>query len=507
MSNATVYFVGAGPGDPGLITVKGKRLLEQADCVIYDGLANPALLGHCQGGIETISVAKRSGHHSVKQPEINALIVEKAKQYKHLVRLKGGDPCLFGRAVEEIKTCIEAGLDFEIVPGITAGVAAAEYAGIFLTDRDHTSAVCFATGREAEGKPHTDLNWDALAKFNGSLVIYMGMGNLETICQTLAAQGKPIETPAAVIQQATGPRQRMVKGTLANIARLCEAENIAAPAIVILGASAAGIEQANWFTDHPLFGKRIVITRDVKGNQLFAEKLSAVGAEPIAFNAIEILDKSQDETAQAALRDLSAYDWVVLTSANGVTHTFEALVSMQKDARTFAAAKIACIGQQTADTLKTYGIAADFVPSAFTSVALAKELAEFDDLNGKKILLLRSAIAPKDLPQQLSSSGAIVTDAAVYTVRAKQQNGEFAESVRRQIADDQVDAVTFTSSSTVGAFFASVSPELLAENQIKIVSIGPATTAALEGIGLKADCTASVHTVEGMVAEMTEMWA
>ncbi len=506
MSDATIYFVGAGPGDPGLITVKGKRLLEQADCVIYDGLANSALLSDCKGDAETISVAKRSGHHSVKQPEINALIVEKAKQHQHIVRLKGGDPCLFGRAVEEIKTCIEAGLAFEIVPGITAGAAAAEYAGIFLTDRDHTSAVCFATGREAEGKPHTDLNWNALASFNGSLVFYMGMGNLETICQTLAAQGKPIDTPAAVIQQATGPRQRMVKGTLADIARLCEAENIAAPAIVIIGASAAGIEGGDWFTAHPLFGKRIVITRDAKGNRLFAEKLSAVGAEPIVFDGIEILDNSQNEATQAALENLSAYDWVLFTSANGVTHTFEALAEMKKDARVFATAKIACIGRQTADKLQTYGITADFVPSAFTSVALAKELAELERLKHKKILLLRSTIAPKDLPDALSDCGGDVTDAAVYRVRAKEQSGDIVDEIIAQIKDGQVDAVTFTSGSTVEAFWHVVPIELLRESKIDIISIGPATTALLEAAGLKPNCTASVHTVDGMIEEMTEMW-
>ena len=503
MSQTRVYFVGAGPGDPGLITVKGKHLLQQADCVIYDGLANPVLLSYCVEGTELISVAKRSGHHSVKQPEINTLIVEKARQHRHVVRLKGGDPCLFGRAVEEITTCIEAGVDFEIVPGITAGVAAAEYAGIFLTDRDHTSAVCFATGHEAEGKQKSDLNWDALGSFVGSLVFYMGMGNLETICRTLVAQGKMPDTPVAVVQNATGPRQRMVKGTLNNIARLCELEGIGAPAIVMIGPAAEGIEKANWFMSQPLFGKRILMTRDAHGNRVFAEKLAAVGAEPVDFDGIEILPVTGDET-QKMLADLSAYDWIVFTSANGVTHMFDALKAMGKDARHFGDAKVACIGRQTADKLKTFGICADFVPGAFTSTALAKELNAFDNLNGKKVLMLRSAIAPKDLPDALAESGSDLTDTAVYTVQAKTHDPEQIEAILAQIKNGEINAVTFTSSSTVEAFLNLIPRELLIQNQVKLVSIGPATTTALEAAGLRVDLTASVHTIEGMIETMTE---
>ncbi|MHC5082847.1 MAG: uroporphyrinogen-III C-methyltransferase [Planctomycetota bacterium] len=505
MNKATIYLVGAGPGDPGLITVKGLDLIKRADCVIYDGLANPAMLGHARKDAELISVAKRSGHHSVKQPEINALIVEKAKQHRTIVRLKGGDPCLFGRAAEEIKACIEAGICFEIVPGITSGAASAEYAGIFLTDRDHTSAVCFVTGHEAEGKEHTDIDWDNLAGFNGSIVIYMGMGNLEKIAATLIVKGKSADTPAAVIHKATHPGQRLVKATLEHIADVCQDESIAAPSIIVIGPAAAGMDGANWFMGHPLFGKRVLMTRDAKGNRIFADKLAACGAEPIAFDSIEVQDVSHSEATQMALQNLSSYDWAIFTSANGVTHTFSALDQMKKDARGFGNANIACIGRQTADKLKEYGIVADFIPTKFTSLALATELTDKEDLRGQKILLLRSAIAPNDLPAQLTQSGGTVTDAHVYTVGRNEVDFDDLSRIQQQITDGAIDFITFTSSSTVDSFFSQIPPEVVESSNAQIVSIGPATTKTLDAMDIRCDIEAKRHTVDGIIEILMEI--
>ena len=502
MSESKVYFVGAGPGDPGLITVKGAIYLEMADCVIYDGLANPALLDHCRPDAETISVAKRSGHHSFKQDQINALVVEKAKQYKTVVRLKGGDPCLFGRAAEEIKTCLEAGLEFEIVPGITAGVAAAEYAGIFLTDRDHTSAVCFVTGHEAEGKDHTDLDWDNLAGFNGSLVIYMGMGNLAMIARTLIDKGKAADTPVAVVHQATRPQQKVVKAALSDIDGVCKTQDIGAPSIVVIGPAAAGINGADWFSERPLFGKKIIITRDAAGNESFADALSLQSAEPVRFNTIELVSLADMPPVQKALQQLGDYDWIIFTSANGVRHTFDALEDMTLDARVFADTKIACIGIQTATELAVYGLNADFVPATFTSTALAQGLVEMNETAGKSILLLRSAIAPDELPKALTAGGATVEDVSVYTVDQRTAAAEEVTKLIGMIKDSQVDWITFTSSSTVDSFFAQIDIEAVKASSVKIASIGPFTTKQLANYGMKPDVEASPHTVNGLIDAM-----
>jgi uroporphyrinogen III methyltransferase / synthase len=497
MSTPVVYLVGAGPGDPGLITVKGLNLIRQADCIIYDGLANPLLLEQAGPQTELISVAKRSGRHSMKQDEINDLLVQKAAQYNTVVRLKGGDPCLFGRAAEEVEACINAGIRFEIVPGITSGIAAAEYAGIFLTNRRYASAVCFVTGRQAEGIDPSELDWQTLAAFSGTLVFYMGVENIESIAQTLIAKGKPADTPAAVIERATTPRQRLLRAALKDLPAQSQQQNIQAPAIIIIGQAAEQIPQADWFMQNPLLGKRVLITRDEAGNRVFAEKLAASGAEPLIFNAIEIEDLTQ--SLESELSGLTAFDWIIFTSANGVTHTLNRLHAMGLDARAFAGTKIACIGRPTADKLAQYGLKADFVPTRFTSEALADEMIASFDLQNRKILLLRSRIAPKEIVQVFTKAGAQVADVAVYDVKCKLQDAQFVEQVCAQIRAREIDYVSFTSSSTVDAFFSSVPKDLFAAGGPKIVSIGPAATKTLVAAGLSPSVEARVHTIDGII--------
>lgn len=505
MKSGKVYLVGAGPGDAGLITVKGQELLRRADCVIYDGLANASLLEEVCPEAETINVRKRTGDHPIKQAQINALLVEKAQQGKNVVRLKGGDPCLFGRAAEEARACAAANIPFEIVPGVTSGMAAAEYAGIFLTDRENASAVAFITGREAEGKTDSELDWSSLAAFRGTLVFYMAMGTLSEITQRLIRQGKNAQTPAAVVHQATLPQQRVVEGCLHDIAARCEQAQVAAPSIVIIGPGAKIDAASNWFMRQPLFGKRILMTRDGEGNRKFARVLAACGAEPIAFDGIEVVSLASAAKAQHALTHIGSYDWVVFTSANGVSAAFDGLSRLMKDARAFGGVHVACIGEQTAERLRIYGIMADFIPTAFTSAALAEELAQTDGLNGKKILLLRSEIAPKDFPDRLTAMGAHVTDAAVYTVRPRSVESQDAAALNEQIVSGTIDWLTFTSTSTVRAFLETVPIDAVKAGGVKIASIGPATTAHLNGIGLPPTVEARVHTVEGLVCEMSNV--
>jgi uroporphyrinogen III methyltransferase/synthase len=504
MMTSKVYLVGAGPGDPGLITVKGLNLIRRADCIIYDGLADPALLNAAKPEAEKISVAKRSGSHSMNQSQINALIVEKAGQHKIIVRLKGGDPCLFGRAAEEVAACIEAGIAFEIVPGVTSGVAAAAYAGIFLTHRDYASAVCFVTGRQAEGKDHSDVDWGHLASFSGTLVIYMGMENIDAITQSLLKNGKPGYTPAAVIYKAATPKQRVAKASLEHIARLCAEQRIEAPSIIIVGPVAEGLKNADWFMRNPLFGKRVLITRDIAGNRIFADKLASAGAEAVICDAIEIIDCTQQPMTQKALANLSAYDWVVFTSANGVAHTFDRLYKNGKDARALAEVKIACIGQPTADKLTDYGLKADFVPASFTSEAMSTEMIAAFDLRDRRMLLLRSQIAPKDIVKAFTDAGAQVTDVAVYSVIAREHDAEFISQITRQIENGQIDYITFTSASTACAFVNSVPQGLLGSGRSKIVSIGPAATKSLESMGLPPAIEARVHTIDGIIEVLKE---
>jgi len=504
MSKPIVYLVGAGPGDETLVTLRAIEALRQADCVIYDGLANESLLDYAPPTAEKIGVRKRTGPRPWTQPEIDALLLEKALQGKTVVRLKGGDPGLFGRAPEEAALCAAHGVPFEIVPGITAGLAAAAYSGIFLTDREHASQVVFVTGREAATKTEPVLDYGFLAGFDGTIVLYMAMGNLEKIAAALVEGGKAPGTPVAVVQNATTPRQRLLKSDLGHVAKACREQGFGAPSIVVIGRTAAGDERYNWFMHRPLFGKRIVITRDAAGNALFAAKIAAAGGEAIRFDGIRIVDCSDTEACRDVVSRLGTYDWVAFTSANGVRHAFKALAAAGQDARAFGSAKVACIGRQTADVLAEFGIRADFVPGRFTSEALAEELAAADSLTGKRIALLRSGIAPKDLVEALLARGcAVVDDVAVYTVEEGPAEAEtVAPEIVERIRAGQVDWITFTSSSTVRAFFKHVGIEDVRRAGVRIGSIGPVATATLKGMGIEPTVEADVHTVDGLVSAM-----
>jgi uroporphyrinogen III methyltransferase/synthase len=496
-----VYLVGAGPGRADLITVRGAEVLKTANCVIYDKLANPALLKFARPDAEIIHVPKRIGSNSCTQEEINKLLVEKASSGQTVVRLKGGDPCIFGRIGQELTALTEAGIDFEIVPGVTAATAAAEYAGIILTDRDYSSQVVFITGQEAEGKQKSNIDWNLVAKFSGTIVFYMAMGNLELIAKQLIRNGMEEETPAAVIADATLPSQKIVRAPLKQITKKCKENKIEPPAIVVIGAAAD--EKHNWFMSKPLFGRNIVVTRDANSNADFAAKIIAKGGNPIEFTTIKIKPLTETNKFLQTLAKIAEYDWIIFTSANSITIFFDVLQRLDKDARVFASARIAAIGSETTAKLNEFGIKADFVPNVFTSKELGKQLIGFANLQGKKVLLLRSQLASNELSELLNSAGAEVDNVSVYTaVAIKSKYSWLIEKIER----GEIDWLTFASPSSVKGFFEQIPGELVNSSNTKVASIGPVTSEQLKNLGIRVDVQAAEHTTDGLLAAIEKMY-
>ena len=491
-----VYLVGAGPGRADLITVRGAELIGIADCIIIDKLASPALLALAREDAEIIHVPKRIGPGSFTQDQVSQILVQKALEGKTVVRLKGGDPCIFGRCTEEAMLLNDAGVEFEIVPGITAAIAAAEYAGIMLTDRRYSSQVAFITGREAKGKEETNIDWDVLAHFPGTLVFYMGIGALPSIVKNLAGHGMASSTPVALVADATLPMQRVVKARLDQIAGACNREQIEPPALIIVGPAAQGDAGLNWFMRLPLFGKGIVMTRDVAGNVGYARQIIARGGRPIEFPTLAIKSLTDRNEFLHALTEFSGYDWAIFTSANGVRTFFDALRDLGKDARVFGGMKVAAIGPRTDECLQERGIRADFVPEVFTGRELARQLIGYTDLRGKKVLLLGSEIASNELVEGLEAGGAAVTDVAVYT--ALPVKGDDTTLVE-QMREGRIQWLTFASPSAVRSFFDQIQPETVRSHGLRVASVGPVTSKALTDIGVQVDIEATEHTMDGLL--------
>lgn len=495
-----VYLVGAGPGDPGLFTLRGKELLESADTVIYDYLANPKLLEFCPKDCEFIYVGKKGGAHTLPQEEINNLLVAKAKEGKRVVRLKGGDPFLFGRGGEEIEALIKEGIPFEVVPGVTSAIAVPAYAGIPVTHRNFTSTLAIITGHEAEDKEESKINFSALAKV-GTLVFLMGVKNLPYIVENLIKAGKSSHTPCAVIQWGTTPKQKTVMGTLENIGEEVKKEGISAPAIIVVGDVVKLRKDFNWFEKKPLFGKKILVTRTREQASKLSKALFELGAEVIEIPTIEIRPISTEMTKEF-VQKLPSYDFLIFTSENGVKFFFEALFNLGLDLRILGNIKIAVIGPATEKALLKRGLLADLKPSQnFTQEGLI-EVFQKINLEGKKVLIVRAKKARENLPQALQTMGAEVDILPIYeTIKPTESLSRLKDVL------SILDLITFTSSSTVENFM-----ELLKEGNLKLpdaticASIGPITSETLKKYGIEPKIEAKEYTIPGLVQAIVDFY-
>ena len=503
MSGGKVYLVGAGPGDPGLITLKAAQCLSRAEVVVYDFLANPALLVHAAAA-ERIYVGKQGSDHALEQAEINALLVRFAREGRLVVRLKGGDPFIFGRGGEEAEALAEAGVRFEIVPGVTSAVAAPAYAGIPLTHRDLTSSVGFVTGHEDPTKPESSLDWGRLATGLGTLVFLMGVHRLDRIAASLVAAGRAPTTPAAIIRWGTTPDQVTVVGTLADIATKARESGLTPPAVLVVGEVVSLRERLNWFETLPLFGRTICVTRTREQAGALSQALADLGARVIECPTIRLappndwapVDKAMDRLADAA--------WLVLTSPNGVDFLMGRLRERGLDARRLAPVKLAAIGPATAERLSAHGLQADLVPEEYVAEGLAQALAAAG-VSGRRVLLARAAGARPVLPQALSAAGALVEEVVLYQTLIPEGLPPEAKTL---LAEQTPDLVTFTSSSTVTHFI-----ELARRHHLghllaaQAACIGPITGRTARQAGLNVMVEADVYTVPGLVAAIQAHFA
>lgn len=502
-----VYLVGAGPGDPGLLTIKGRECMEKADVIVYDYLANSAFLRYAKRDAELIYVGKKAGAHTMSQEEINSLICKKAAAGLCVTRLKGGDPFIFGRGGEEAQELLKSGISFEIVPGITSAIAVPAYAGIPLTHRDHTATVAFVTGHEDPSKEKSNIAWDKLATGAGTIVFLMGIGNIENISKELIKNGRLPETPAAVIRKGTHPEQATVTGTLSDISETVKKAGIKPPGIFIVGDVVGLRKELNWFEKRPLFGKKIIVTRAREQASGFLSALLELGADCIEFPTIKIVPPDDWAPLDNAVKNIKDYNWLLFTSVNGVKYFFRRIIEQGKDVRCLMDIKVGAIGPKTAEEVRRMGIIPDLVPDEYRAEAVVEA---FKKLNaGKlKILLPRASKAREILPDELRKMSAQIDVIDAYHTVMPDEN---TENVIKMIEAGEIDLVTFTSSSTVTNFIT-----MLGENseQVKtllnntgIASIGPITSETALKSGLKVTVEAEEFTIPGLVRVILKHYA
>jgi uroporphyrinogen III methyltransferase/synthase len=489
-----VWLVGAGPGDPGLLTLKGLRAIEGCDALVYDYLAAPAIVARSAPDCERIYVGKKAGSHVLTQDEITALIVRLALDGKRVVRLKGGDPFVFGRGGEEAQALRAAGVPFEVVPGITSAIAAPAYAGIPVTHRDHNTSFSVSTGHEDPLKGQSSLDYAKLANPNATTIFLMAMGNLAGIVAELRANGLAASTPVAIVRDGTMPTQETLVATLDTIVDEVERARFSPPAIVVIGDVVRERESIRWFDRGPLFGKRVLITRPLAQSDRFAQQLWEAGAEPLVAPAIALGPPDDSAAAAAAVARVRDYAWVVFTSVNGVNAFFDLLGAGGRDARAFGDAKVAAIGTATAGALTRHGIRVDFVPAVYVNEAVAEGLVE-RTAPGERVLVFRAQEARDVLPETLRSAGRAVDVVAGYKTR-------FVDDPHLGSIAEGADIVTFTSSSTVHGFAYNVpgAPDVL--RHAVVAAIGPITAATARGLGIRVDVVAGEYTIEGLLAAL-----
>lgn len=496
MKQGKVYLVGAGPREPDLVTVRAVECLKKADVVIYDFLAAPELLKLVPEGAETIYVGKKGGSHTLSQDKINEVIVARAKQGRTIVRLKGGDPFIFGRGGEEAEVLAKAGIPFEVVPGVTSAVAAPAYAGIPLTHRLYTSSVAFVTGHEDPTKKQSSIDWSKLATGVGTLVFLMGVKNLANIAEKLMAAGRDPKTPVALVRWGTTPQQTTVVGTLDNIVGKVQAVGLKPPATIVVGEVIKLRDTLNWFEKRALFGKTVVITRARAQASELVRRLTDLGAACLECPTIKVVPPEDWSPLDAAIDQIGSYDWLVFTSANGVSFFFERLYEKDKDVRVLKDVSTAAIGPATAKRLRDFGLNSDIIPETYQAESIV-EVFKQEPMNGKRVLLPRAKEARPVLPVELRKMGAIVDEVAAYQTEQAREN---VDMLVKCLEEGSIDVLTFTSSSTVRNFKALLPPDRFESliDGVTVASIGPITADTARELGFKVDIMAQDYTIEGL---------
>ena len=492
---STVYLIGAGPGDPGLLTIKAKELIETCDVVVYDYLANAEFLKYARKDAEIVYVGKKGGDHTLPQDQINQLIISHAKAGKSVARLKGGDPYVFGRGGEEAEELVAEGIAFEVVPGVTAGVAAPAYAGIPVTHRDHTTSVCFITGHEDPTKEESGHNWEVYAKSNSTLVFYMGVKNLPMIAGNLMAGGRSKDTPVALVRWGTRCNQESMVSTLEHVAVEAERRKFAAPSIIIVGGVCSLAAKLNWFEQKPLLGKGVVVTRAREQASDLSDVLRQMGACVFEFPTITVEPLDDYDEVEQAILGLGVVDWLVFTSVNGVKYFWAQLTEIGLDTRALGGIEVAAIGPATADELRLRGVTPDFVPPKYVAEEIVAGLLE-RGIAGKNVLIPRAKVAREVLPEELAKAGAVVRILPVYETKLTQAD---SSEIVEALAKGKIQALTFTSSSTVENFFTLLSPDTLRQYpEVKIACIGPVTAKTLARFGFTPHIQPEDYTIPGL---------
>ena len=493
-----VYLVGAGPGDAGLLTLRGAELLARADVVVYDALVNPDLLRLAPREAEVIFGGNRAREHALTQEQLNELLVAKAREGKCVVRLKGGDPDVFGRGAEEAEELEGAGIAFEVVPGISSVVAGPNYAGIPITHREHNSIVTVFTGHEDPTKSESSLDYRKIAELPGTKIIVMGSERIKQIAESLMSHGMAGDTPVGMVRWGTTGRQQSIEGTLATIGDVAAKHEFAAPAVTVIGDVVKLRSKLNWFEHRPLFGQRIVVTRTREQASQLSRQLLELGAEVLEIPTIKIAPPDNKQDLMDALLGLGEYDWLVFTSPNGVDAFFDYFFKAFEDLRDIGGVRIAAVGPATAAKLRAVHLKVDLMPDEYVTRKIIAAFREYESVENLRILLLRAQVANADLPKALEEAGAIVDDIAIYKTvpETEDRNGTAA-----RLAEAGADWITFTSSSTVQNFHARFNlPALLKQfPKIRLASIGPETSKALIELGLKPTVQAKEHTIDGLV--------
>lgn len=503
--NGYVYLIGAGPGDPGLITVKGRECIGRSDVILYDYLAHPGLLEFARPGAELIYAGKIGGAHNREQGQINDMLVEKASAGKVVARLKGGDPFIFGRGGEECEVLADAGIPFEVVPGVTAGIGATAYAGIPLTHRDFTTSVTFVTGHESPGKEVSGIDWQSLGRGNGTLVFYMGMKNLPQIAQDLISHGRPQETPVALVRWGTRPEQEVLVGTLADIGERARKAAFKAPAITVVGDVVRLRDKLRWFDSRPLFGTGILVTRATDQAGVFSRLLQGYGARVFECPTIAVKQPEDFSELDKAIRTVAAFDWVIFTSANGVNVFFQRLHHLELDSRALGPCRVAVVGPRTGESLAPYGIRPDLVPSGYHAEGVVEAFGRLE-VGGKRALYPRGDRARDVIGPGLQKLGmTVVAPVAYRTVVPDSLPRDAVEALEER----RIRCVTFTSSSAVSNLAALIGENRLLHllEGVAVASIGPVTSSSCRDLGLRVDIEPRESTIEALTGEIVRFFS